>query len=366
MMRRWLSLLLALALTAGAAAPARCAGQATVLCETGEENGVVSLRLEGLDGSVYGVQVELELIGEYPRCVFTPDNPRACSPDCLVETRQGSTTVTVYLTDRSALNRGDTLDLGDLDLGTGRLVSWDVLPDTAGVILLDQQLRPMTGSLSGTLPVTATAPAGTDHTAPDVPGEAPRLPEDADPVVLPFTDVRAGDPFFGEVGYVYAHSIMNGTSANTFSPYQSITRGMIVTMFHRLEGSPAALPAGFSDVPAGAYYAAPIDWASANGLVTGVGDGRFSPEAPITREQLTAILYRFAQYKGLDVTARADLGQFPDAPVVALYAADPMSWAVASGVMDGLDGRLEPARQATRAQVAVSFQRMCVNLLGMS
>ena len=357
------ALLLALALLTGAAAPARCAGQPTLICETGEEDGIVSLYLEDLDGGdVYGVQVELVLTGDYPRCVFTPSSQRAYSPDCVAEVRQGTTTVTVYLTDRSALNKGSTLDLGDLDLGVAGLVDWNILPETAHVTLLDQQLRPMTGSLSGNLPVAATAPAGTSHKVPSVSGEEPRLPEDA---ALPFTDVAEEDSFYDAVRYVYAHAIMNGTASNTFSPHQSITRGMIVTMFHRLEGSPAALPAAFSDVPAGEYYAAPVAWASADGIVTGIGNGLFSPNTPITREQLAAILYRFAQYKGLDVTARADLGQFPDAPSVALYAADPMSWAVSTGLIDGLDGRLEPARQATRAQVAVSFQRLCADLLGM-
>lgn len=354
---RVLSLLLAVALLAGAAAPARCARQPTVVCETGVTEGVVSLSLEGLDGSdVYGVQVELTLAGEYPRCVFTPSSQRAYSPDCLAEVYQGKTTVTVYLTGHTALNKGSTLELGDLDLGTP--VDWDVLPDTAGVILLDEQLRPMTGAMSGSLPVTATAPSGTPHTPP--------LPDPGPQIILPFLDVAAGDWYFSAVEYVYAHAIMSGTDADLFSPDQNTTRGMIVTMLHRLEGSPAALPNTFLDVPIGAYYADPIAWASENSLVMGVGDGLFSPEAPITREQLAAILYRFAQYKGLETPAQADLGQLPDASSVSPYATDAMSWAVGAGLVTGSDGQLDPGGNATRAQVAVIFHRFCANLLGVA
>lgn len=366
---RFFALLLALALLAGAAAPARCAGRPTVVCETGGEDGAVSLRLEGLNGSaVYGVQVELVLAGEYPSCAFTPSSRQAYSPGCLAEARQGNTTVTIYLTDRTALNKGTALDLGKLDLGTAGLVDWNVLPDTASVILLDHQLRPMTESMSVRLPVTPTAPTGTPHLPadnPSEPAEPPQLPPDTTPVFLPFPDVAEGDWYYSAVQYVYAHGIMSGMDDGLFAPDQATTRGMIVTMLHRLEGSPAALPAAFLDVPVGAYYAGPVGWASACGIVNGIGDGLFAPETPITREQLAAILYRFVQYKGLDVTARADLGLFRDAASVSPYAAGAMSWAVAAELVNGSDGALDPAGNATRAQVAAIFQRLCVNLLGM-
>ena len=172
---RLLSLLLALILLAGAAVPARCAGQPTVICETGVKDGVVSLSLEDLDGSaVYGVQVELVLEGEYPRSVFTPSSRAAYSPGCVVETRRDTTSVTVYLTGSAALNRDGTVDLGELDLGVNELVSWDALPESASVILLNQQLRPMTGSMSGSFPVTATAPAGTSFAPSPSQPESPK------------------------------------------------------------------------------------------------------------------------------------------------------------------------------------------------
>ena len=175
MRQKLLSFLLAVALLAGTAVPARCEGQPAVVCETGVKEGVVSLSLEGLDGgAVYGVQVELTLSGDYGRCTFTPASQSAYSPGCRAESRRGATVVTIYLTDRAALNKGTALDLGELDLGTG--VDWDVLPETAGVILLDQQLRPM--AASGKLPVTATAPAGSSHNpgTPSAPDHQPPWP----------------------------------------------------------------------------------------------------------------------------------------------------------------------------------------------
>ena len=221
--------------------------------------------------------------------------------------------------------------------------------------------------MSGELPVKATAPAGTQY-APsgDPSGGEPQLPGDTLPAALPFADVAAGAWYYSAVGYAYTHAIMSGTAANLFSPDQSTTRGMIVTMLHRLEGAPAAPANPFQDVSASAYYAAPIAWASANGIVTGIGNGLFAPDTSITREQMAAILYRYAQYKGLEVTTRADLGSFPDAASVSLYAAGPMSWAVGVGLIAGSDGKLDPAGNATRAQVAVIFQRLCANLLGMA
>lgn len=369
MVRRVCSLLLALLLLTGTAA---AAGQPTLVCETGVAEGVIFLSLEDLNGSaVYGVQVELTLAGEYTDCVFTPGAPAAYSPDCLVESRRGTTSVTVYLTGRVPLNSGDSLDVGKLDFGAGQTVDWDVLPETANVRLLDQQLRPM--GMSGDLPVTPTAPSGTGHTPsqpstqpsaqPDTQPE-PQLP--AEPASIPFTDVPAASWYFDAVQYVYARGIMTGTETGRFSPDQSTSRGMIVTMLHRMERTPAVGGKAmfFADVPAGQYYTDAVAWASENGIVTGDGD-YFRPNDPVTREQLAAILYRFAQYKGLDVSAQADLGRFPDANRVSSYAATAMRWAVATGLITGSDGQLLPGGNAVRAQVAAMFQRLCINQLGM-
>lgn len=223
--------------------------------------------------------------------------------------------------------------------------------------------------MSGTADVEVYSreePSGSEDPAPpsSQPDTTPQVPP-APVVYLPFIDVSAGDWFYEAAGYVYAHGMMRGLSENTFAPYEVTDRAMIVTILHRLEGSPAALPAAFTDVPEGQYYAIPVAWASSVGIVEGYEDATFRPESPITREQLAAILYRYARYKGLDISVRGDMGRFPDAVSVSLYAADAMSWAVGTGLIAGLDGALQPGGAAGRAQVAVILQRMCAGLLQM-
>lgn len=174
---------------------------------------------------------------------------------------------------------------------------------------------------------------------------------------MPFVDVKRGDWYYKAVKLMYEKGLMNGTSANTFSPDDTTTRGMIVTIFYRLEGSPAVSGgSGFSDVAAGQYYSDAVAWASTNGVVTGYGDGRFCPDEQITREQLAAILYRYAQYKGHDMTVSGDLSVFKDQPDP--WAAEFVKWAVGKGFINGKgSGVLDPKGFATRAEAAVLLQR---------
>lgn len=182
---------------------------------------------------------------------------------------------------------------------------------------------------------------------------------------LPFADVRQGDWFQQAVAYVYGAGLMNGTDAARFSPEGTTTRGMIVTILHRYEGTPAAGPSAFHDVPAGAYYGPAVSWAAASGVVNGVEPGRFGPEEWITREQMAAILYRYAQHKGLSVDGRADLSAYADGGQVSPYAVDAMAWAVHAGLISGVDSRtLQPGGSATRAQVAAILMRFCENVAG--
>ena len=162
------------------------------------------------------------------------------------------------------------------------------------------------------------------------------------------------------MAYVYNNKLMNGTSPDLFSPWATTTRGMIVTILYRYEGSPAAGGASFPDVPQGEYYAAPVAWAAANGVVNGYETGLFEPQNPITREQMAAILYRYAQRKGLDVSGRADLSIYADAGQVSPYAVDAMAWAVHTGLITGVDSTtLQPGGSAVRAQVATILMRFC-------
>ena len=364
--KRIFALLTVLALALAAAPAAGAAARPALVCEFLRDNETALLTLEDLDGSgVYGVQVELTLEGEYPGCAFTPSSRTAYAPDCGLSVSRGRTRVTVYLTDRTPLNDGSSLELGELDLGE---YGADALPETARITLLGERLQPLAGGMTGTADVEAypweDIPRPGDD-GPSRPVEEPEAPAPSEPgtVYLPFTDVGPGDWFYEAAGYVYARGMMRGLSETQFAPYAATDRAMIVTILHRLEGSPAALPAAFTDVAAGQYYAVPVAWASSAGIVAGYEDATFRPEDPITREQLAAILYRYAKYKGLDVSVKGDLGRFLDAPSVSLYASDAMSWAVGTGLIAGLDGALQPGGNAGRAQVAVILQRLCVNLL---
>ena len=177
--------------------------------------------------------------------------------------------------------------------------------------------------------------------------------------VTDFSDVRPSDWYHDAVSYVCEAGLMNGTSATTFSPDDTTSRGMIVTILYRLAGSPEMPDSNwgypYADVDANAYYSTPVYWARMNGLVTGYSDERFGPDDAITREQLTAILYRYADYLGLDT----DTGfipdkyyDFPDYQTVSRYATNAMSWCVNKGIVSGSDGKLNPQGTATRAEVA--------------
>ena len=178
---------------------------------------------------------------------------------------------------------------------------------------------------------------------------------------LPFSDVSAGDWFYDPVCYVYAGGLMTGVSDTAFAPEATTTRAMIVSMLARLENVTSADSAGFTDVAASDWYATAVNWAASEGIVGGFGDGTFQPNAAITREQMASILYRYAEYKGLDVSARTDLSHYSDQPSV--WAEDVMQWAVAEGLLAGVtDDQLQPQGQATRAQVAAILQRFLENV----
>ena len=179
-----------------------------------------------------------------------------------------------------------------------------------------------------------------------------------------FEDVYVSDWYFDAVQYVYENDMMAGTSDITFSPNQTTTRGMIVTILYRLEGEPTVTgTTAFTDVTADQYYANAVAWAVQNGIVAGSDATTFAPNNAITREQMAAILYRYAQFKGYDVSAKADLSTYIDAADVSAYATDAMAWASQTGLITGTSATtLSPAGQATRAQVATILMRFCENI----
>lgn len=176
---------------------------------------------------------------------------------------------------------------------------------------------------------------------------------------LPFADVPSGSWYYDDVAYVYDTGLMTGLTATTFGPNLSTTRGMIVTILWRMENEPAAKHGcPFADVRRGSYYEQAIAWASENGIVTGFDSSTFAPDRAITREQLAAILFRFAAYRGMDaVTLRENLSSFQDQAAISAYAVSALNWAVGEGLMQGTGDKLEPTGSATRAQVAAMLRR---------
>ena len=210
------------------------------------------------------------------------------------------------------------------------------------------------GTFSFTMPsadvrITATFAKDPDWTEPEEP---------ATDVSDIFLDVTPNAWYKDAVQYAYDSGLMTGVSANEFAPEATTTRAMIVSMLARLEGVESAESAGFADVAANDWYATAVNWAAASGITSGTGDGNFSPNTAITREQLAAILMNYAQYKGQDVSARATLDTYNDATAISSWANDVMSWAVAEGLLTGVTAdTLQPQGAATRAQVAAILQR---------
>ena len=175
-----------------------------------------------------------------------------------------------------------------------------------------------------------------------------------------FLDVSRTDWFYYDVRYVCENGLMNGTSRNRFSPYGTATRGMLVTILYRMENEPRCFgSAAFSDVKPGAYYEKAVVWASQNNIVSGYTDGTFRPDAPVTREQLASILYRYTLYRGQDVSAgeTTSLTGYGDAQTVSNYALPAMRWACGTGILQGANGKLSPNGLATRAQLAAMLHR---------
>lgn len=182
-------------------------------------------------------------------------------------------------------------------------------------------------------------------------------------VRFPFFDVAENAWFFGDVVYASNNSLFNGTAANTFSPDATMTRAMLVTVLWRMEGQPEAAASSFTDAQ-GSWYSKAVDWASANGIVNGVSSTSFAPDADVTREQMAAILFRYAGFKGVSVSARADISGFADYGSVSEYALDALSWANAEGIINGSDANtLMPRNGASRAQVAAILHRYIENCI---
>ena len=184
--------------------------------------------------------------------------------------------------------------------------------------------------------------------------------------VNPYGDVRQTDWFYDAVAFVSANGLFTGTGASVFSPDTEMTRTMLVTVLYRLEGEPRVSgTSAFADVKDGMWYTDAVVWANANGIVTGYDNGLFGTDDSITREQMAAILYRYAQFKGYDVTASASLTAYADSMDLSDWAGAAMRWANAEELITGMTSEtLVPGGSATRAQVAIILMRFAERFAG--
>ena len=175
-----------------------------------------------------------------------------------------------------------------------------------------------------------------------------------------FTDVKTTDWFYENVKYVVENELMNGVDEDKFAPNDTLTRAMLVTVLYRLDGEPEVENVSFTDVDADAYYANAVSWAKQNGIVNGVTESEFAPNSNITREQIAAIMHRYAQLKGYDVSVgeNTNILSYDDAESVSEYAISSMQYVVGSGLIKGKSATtLNPLDNATRAEVAAILQR---------
>ena len=190
---------------------------------------------------------------------------------------------------------------------------------------------------------------------------------EAIPAELPFTDVPSGAWYEDSVRYVYENSLMEGVADTLFAPDGTTTRAQLVTILYRLEGEPAVADGSvFTDVADGTWYTEAVSWAAANEIVGGYGGGLFGPNDPVTREQLAAILHRYAAYKGYDVSSGENVNilSYTDFDQLSEWAIPAMQWACSTGIINGTsESTITPQGEATRAQVAAMLQRFCENII---
>ncbi len=283
----------------------------------------------------------------------------------LLAANEVSGTVAVYQQQEGFVDPNPTVPTGPVTGGSvrvspaqaaaGQIVTVTVTPDEGYVL----------GSLTavtGDGPVSLTKVSDTGYTF-VMPQSSVTISaafvEENGASALPFSDVDVDDWYYDAAVYAYEHDLMNGTTETTFNPTGTLTRAQLVTILWRLEGSPTIQSeTAFSDVSSTAYCAAAVRWSASVGIANGYGNGSFGANDPITRQQLAAILYRYAAYKGCDVTARGDLTAYSDAASVSTYAVDALSWALAEGLVQGYSNMmLLPGGTANRAQAATILMR---------
>ncbi len=238
---------------------------------------------------------------------------------------------------------GNVIEVTDNGDGTYSFIMPDTKVSIAAEFVKEDEAKPETS------PAPEQTPA---------PGTEENCPSEK------FTDVDQNQWYHEGIDYALTKGFMSGVGDTTFAPDADTTRAMIVAILYRLEGSPAVAAASFTDVPRGSWYADAVAWGEANGVVSGYNDELFGPNDSITREQMASILYRYAQYKGVDVSANRDLSGYSDAASVSDWAVTSLGWANAEGLITGMsDTVLAPTGTATRAQAAAILMRFCENIV---
>lgn len=185
----------------------------------------------------------------------------------------------------------------------------------------------------------------------------------------PFYDVKQSDWYYAPVGYAYEKGLFSGMDANHFSPGSPMNRAMLMSVLHRLAGSPApAAQLSFNDVAGSSWYAQAVLWGASQGITSGTGNGNFSPDGQVTREQAVAMMYNYAsKYMNLTGGAGADLSRYADLNRLSGWARPAMAWAVEQGIVSGVANgstlTLDPQRSATRAEMATMLQAFCEKIL---
>ena len=327
----------------------------------------------GLPADCQSLQATFALSNQEATYGFVADQDLAGRTGVYVTAKHSGASLTVYVTAKSGVLSDDgSLTLGTISSADGlstftveqatglKLIASDNTETTYPSVDTGDSTGGGSGG-SGGGSSSGGSGGGSNSGGSDNSGNSGGDKEDAG---LPFTDVASGSWYYDSVAYVYEQGLMGGTGEGRFSPDLTTSRAMIVTILYRLEGSPAVSGgASFADVTAGQWYSDGVAWASANGIVTGYSNGSFGPDDTITREQMAAILYRYARYKDYALSAQAALDGYADAAQVSAYAADAMKWAVGSGLITGTSGTtLSPAGSATRAQAAVILARFCQTL----
>ena len=291
------------------------------------------------------------------------------APETAIQVVIGNKTYTLYLTDiptsgggggssvtRYAVNLPDEVDNGEISASPtrasrGQRVTLTVTPDEGYVLdtltVTDRNGKAVTLRDAGDGKYTFSMPGSPVDVAVSFRAE--------DEAGLPFLDVAEGSWYYDAVSYVYEHGLMTGTSDTAFAPDANLTRAMMATVLWAMEGSPVVNYAmTYTDVSGGAWYAEAVRWATSEGVVSGVGDNRFDPDAPITREQMAVMLYAYAAHKGYDTDHNsAEARTFHDYDAISGWALTAMEWAVDAGLIGGKPGNiLDPAGTATRAEVA--------------